>query len=120
MPRIRNLVIACKLVPLPLPLPLLPANMNLLYTVNCSMFFSSEDALNTDFFTEDSTERTDPTNIKQVGRLHASFHFQFSKFLSLYFGVGLAFVLINRLSALTLYICVKNFALRIKFRVLIL
>ena len=87
------------------------------------MFFSSEDALNTDFFTEDSTERTDPTNIKQVGRLHASFHFQFSKFLSLYFGVGLAFVLINRLSALTLYICgfwSKNFALRIKFRVLIL
>ncbi|CAI8051354.1 LLGL scribble cell polarity complex component 2 [Geodia barretti] len=42
-------------------------NMNLLYTVNCSMFFSSEDALNTDFFTEDSTERTDPTNIKQMG-----------------------------------------------------
>jgi lethal(2) giant larvae protein len=42
-------------------------NMNLLYTVNCSMFFASEDALNTEFFTEDSGERSDPHNIKQMG-----------------------------------------------------
>ena len=41
--------------------------MNLMYTVNCAVFFASEDTFNTDFFTDDAGEsQQDSTNTKQV------------------------------------------------------
>ena len=43
------------------------ANMYLLYTINCSLYFTSQDSLDTEFFKDEaSSPDKEPSNTKQV------------------------------------------------------